>query len=277
MFNPKSTIYQTGWLDLVFANRNKSYGAYELRQHADERLLRSLIITLFFVGVIVGYSFLQKKAISDGGSIAKPEPLDTTIIVLKSLPQVSQPPAPAAQSPSNPSRSTQRNRSTVPVVVSTNVIDDLPTTSILNTSDAPQISDGFAIGGSGTPGGTDPAGGNTAGAGGTENTTVYTTGSIELFPEFPGGMEAFSKFLRKNLRYPPQAQEAEVSGKVFVTFIVEKDGRLTDIKIARSIGHGCDEEAERVLRKSPQWKPGIQNGTPVRVLFTLPLSFTLRN
>ncbi len=273
MFNPKSTIYQTGWLDLVFANRNKSYGAYELRQHADERLLRSLFITLFFVGVIVGYSFLQKKGITDKDETVVSCPFDTTTLILAPILQTKQPSAPAAQSPSIPSASTPRIRSSVPVVVSTTVIDDLPTPNITGTIDAPQSTNGPVTGG--TPGGTDPAGGNIAGTGGPENTTVYTTGSVEHFPEFPGGMEAFSKFLRKNLRYPHQAQEAEVGGKVFVSFIVEKDGQLTDIKIVRGIGHGCDEEAERVLSKSPQWKPGLQNSTPVRVLFTLPLSFVL--
>jgi protein TonB len=275
MFNPKSTIYQTGWLDLVFANRNKSYGAYELRLHADERLIRSLFITLFFVGVIVGYSFLPNKIITDGASITKPDLLDTTIIVLKPLPKASQPSAPAAPSTSTPSPSIQRNRSSVPVVVSTPVTDDLPTQSISQPVDGPQLTDGPATGGGGTPGGTDPAGGNTAGTGGPENTAVYTTGTVEHFPEFPGGMEAFSKFLRKNLRYPHQAQEAEVGGKVFVSFVVEKDGRLTDIKIVKGIGFGCDEEAARVLAKSPAWKPGIQNSKPVRVLFNIPLVFQM--
>ena len=83
------------------------------------------------------------------------------------------------------------------------------------------------------------------------------------------------KFLRKNLRYPERAAEAGVGGKVLVSFVVEKDGRLTDIRIVRGIGFGCDEEAARVLKKSPAWEPGIQNNRQVRVLYTIPLHFQL--
>jgi protein TonB len=276
MFNPKSTIYQTGWLDLVFANRNKSYGAYELRQHADERLLRSLLITLFFVGVIVAYTFVPKSVVTDGGLTHIPEPLDTTIVILRPVaPPQSQPSAPAARSSNSSSPRVESPPSTVPVVVSTPVTDDLSAPHISTPSDAPQIADGQATGGPGIQGGTDPIGGLSPGTGSTENTTIYAPGSVERFPEFPGGMEAFGKFLRKNLRYPSQAQEAEVGGRVFVSFVVEKDGRLTDIKIVKGIGFGCDEEAARVLGKSPAWKPGIQNSKAVRVLFTIPLIFQL--
>lgn len=85
----------------------------------------------------------------------------------------------------------------------------------------------------------------------------------------------FGNFLRKHLRYPERARDAGIAGKVFVSFVVEKDGRLTDIKVLRGIGYGCDEEAARVLKKSPSWKPGIQNDRTVRVLYTIPLHFQM--
>lgn len=96
---------------------------------------------------------------------------------------------------------------------------------------------------------------------------------IEKYPEFPGGMNAFAKFLQKNLHYPPSALENQISGRVTVSFIVEKDGQLTNIRILKGIGFGCDEEAVRVLKKSPPWTPGIQNKQKVRVQYIVPIVF----
>jgi protein TonB len=105
------------------------------------------------------------------------------------------------------------------------------------------------------------------------NSKIFT--AVEQAPSFPGGIEEFYKFLQTNIRYPAKAFENNVQGKVFLTFVVEKDGSLTDIKVVRGIGSGCDEEARRVFTISPKWKPGIQNGRPVRVQYTMPISFSL--
>jgi protein TonB len=99
--------------------------------------------------------------------------------------------------------------------------------------------------------------------------------SVEQVPEFAGGLEKFGQYLSKNIRYPAVARENNTQGRVICTFVVEKDGSLTDIKVVRGIGSGCDEEAVRVLKNSPKWKPGIQNGRPVRVQYSVPISFTL--
>jgi protein TonB len=99
--------------------------------------------------------------------------------------------------------------------------------------------------------------------------------SVEAEPTFPGGIEMFYKFLQYNIRYPAKAFENKIQGKVFVSFVVEKDGSLTDIKVLRGIGGGCDEEAVRVMNTSPKWRPGIQNGRPVRVQYTMPIGFNL--
>ena len=99
--------------------------------------------------------------------------------------------------------------------------------------------------------------------------------SVEQVPEFPGGMHAFGSFLAQNIKYPEFMRKNEIQGKVITSFIVEKDGSLTDIKILRAIGNGADEEAVRVLKLSPKWNPGIQNGKPVRVSYTVPITFAL--
>jgi len=99
--------------------------------------------------------------------------------------------------------------------------------------------------------------------------------SVETEPEFPGGMRAFYEFLAKTIRYPADARKDKIQGKVFVQFIIEKDGSVSDVKAVRGPGHGLGEEAARAITLSPKWHPGIQNGKEVRVEYTVPVNFTL--
>jgi TonB family protein len=106
---------------------------------------------------------------------------------------------------------------------------------------------------------------------------VYDFVSIEKQPEFPGGIAKFYKYLGGSIKYPKMAQENNVQGKVFLSFIVEKDGTLSDVQITRGLGSGTDEEAIRVLKESPKWNPGISNGQPVRVKYNINVNFTLND
>ena len=103
---------------------------------------------------------------------------------------------------------------------------------------------------------------------------VFT--EVEHAPDFPGGVNKFYQFLQQNIKYPTEARNKKIEGKVFVTFIVEKDGSLSGIKIIRDPGAGCGNEALRVMKLSPKWNAGVQNGHKVRVQYTLPISFTLK-
>lgn len=98
---------------------------------------------------------------------------------------------------------------------------------------------------------------------------------VEKMPSYVGGLEEFYKFVGKNLKYPAQARRMGIEGKVFVHFIVDKDGSLSDIKVVKGIGAGCDEEVERIIHKSPKWNPGKQRGNPVRVRMMMPITFRL--
>jgi periplasmic protein TonB len=109
-----------------------------------------------------------------------------------------------------------------------------------------------------------------------ENTNTPPPTVVAEMPEFPGGDEGRIKFFFDNIKYPDIAKQIGVQGKVFFTFIVEKDGSISNIKLLRGIGAGCDEEAERVLALMPKWKPGRQNGREVRVQFNMPIAFVLR-
>lgn len=99
---------------------------------------------------------------------------------------------------------------------------------------------------------------------------------VESMPEFPGGEAALYKFLGENIKYPQMAKESGIQGRVFVTFVVERNGKVTDVRVLRGIGGGCDEEAIRVVGNMPAWTPGKQRGKSVRVQYNLPVKFTLQ-
>jgi protein TonB len=99
---------------------------------------------------------------------------------------------------------------------------------------------------------------------------------VEQMPEFPGGEEKLFEYLGKNIKYPSMARENGITGTVYVTFVVEGNGEISDVKKLRGIGGGCDEEAMRVVKAMPSWKAGKQNGKSVRVQYNLPIKFTLR-
>jgi protein TonB len=108
----------------------------------------------------------------------------------------------------------------------------------------------------------------------TSNDKVFE--KVEDMPEFPGGEQAMMKFVSENVQYPEEAKEKEISGRVLVGFIVEKDGSVNEVKIVRGIGGGCDEEAVRVVKAMPKWKPGKEKGKPVRVSYIMPIFFKLQ-
>lgn len=98
---------------------------------------------------------------------------------------------------------------------------------------------------------------------------------VENMPEFPGGDLGLMNYIRKNVKYPPIAKEYNITGKVYVSFIVDKTGSVTNVKIVRGVDKNLDAEALRVVKSLPKYKPGKQRGKPVRVMFTIPINFTL--
>lgn len=99
---------------------------------------------------------------------------------------------------------------------------------------------------------------------------------VETMPSFVGGDAAFYQFVSKNLKYPAQARRLGIEGKVFVHFVVDTDGSLSNVRVVRGIGAGCDVEVERIIGLSPKWNPGKQRGNPVRVRMILPIYFKLQ-
>ena len=106
-----------------------------------------------------------------------------------------------------------------------------------------------------------------------ENDSIYQI--VDEMPQYPGGEAAMMKFVSENVKYPQEAKDKDIAGRVFVSFVVEKDGSVSTVKVMRGIGGGCDEEAVRVVSSMPKWKPGIKDGKPVRVSYMMPLNFKL--
>ncbi|MEO6851079.1 MAG: energy transducer TonB [Mucilaginibacter sp.] len=109
----------------------------------------------------------------------------------------------------------------------------------------------------------------------TDGKKIYI--AVEKDPGFRGGLQNFYQYLIQNITYPPNAAKNRIQGKVFLTFVIEKDGSLSDVKVVRGVSTDIDAEAIRVVANSPKWIPGLQNGHPVRVQYTMPINFTLPN
>lgn len=273
-----SNLYGNEWLNVVFSNRNKNYGAYVLRSQSASILLKSLAIAApLFVCLFVGPSIYRKifptpipvREVNVEITFKEPihemkkeEPKKEEI--KKALPKA----APIQQK-------LKSLVFTAPVVVNKDVADP-PTTEEINTTVISSVKqDGAVSEGNVTPA-TSLVGGNGSDAEGTGN-EIYSVAGVESYPEFPGGMAAWAKFIQKNLRYPSSAQDNEIQGKVYINFVVEKDGSITDVTVVKGIGYGCDEEAVRVLKKSPRWKAGLQNNQAVRVRYSMPIGYVLGN
>lgn len=107
-----------------------------------------------------------------------------------------------------------------------------------------------------------------------KNNMVYDV--VEVMPQYPGGQIAMLKYLMENIKYPKQIMEEGIQGRVTVSFIVEKDGRVSNVRLLRSVQSSLDKEAIRVVKSMPKWTPGKHNGKPVRVRFNLPVMFKLK-
>ena len=106
-----------------------------------------------------------------------------------------------------------------------------------------------------------------------QNGDIFTV--VDKMPSYPGGEDARIKYFIENIKYPQEARNKGITGTVFVTYVVEKDGSITNVKILRGIGSGCDEESVRVVSSMPKWDPGILKGKPVRTQFNIPIKFSL--
>ena len=274
MINISSDIYKSSWTDLVFKNRNKAYGAYQLRAESASITFRALLIVApAFILLFAGPALYRKL---------HPEILERVVTLPETVPVVIdavRPPMeaePPKAEPVTEKRKTVKMPSVIKVVAQPAKDEKPPLLDDLKDAVIGQIAQaGLSTGDPATPVTASGTGGGAAVTDAPDN-TVYDGSVIEKFPEFEGGMAAWSKFIQRNLRYPAQAQEDGTQGKVFVSFVVEKDGSLSHVRVIKSIGEECDKEALRVVKGSKNWNPALMRGKKVKMRFVLPIKFKLQ-
>ncbi len=246
--------------EIVFNNRNKEYGAYALRASYKKRMIIAMFISLtaFLLAVsfplIAGY--LNKTNTIDLDKTVDIELYNKTI-----KPDVVIPPPPPPPPIDNKEKFKPNGEITV---VEENTTDELPDPDKVVNKPIPTIEEtiGEII--------EKPK----------EKEIIDDISkvpiSVEEMPNYQGGDDGWRKIIINNIQYPIMAKESNISGTVYLKFIVEPDGSITNITLLRGIGGGCDEEAIRVVKMLKNWIPGKQNGNPVRVWLTLPIKFTLQ-
>lgn len=270
MFGSKIDLFKTEWLDVVFASKNKNYGAYVLRKSNSSNTSKSLIIGV--IGFVILFFGPKIYSLITGLVPEAPELKQTEVVVLP--PPALDPKTPPPPPVQPPPPKTDQVKFQPPVVKpDIEVVENPPKMEELKKADpGPKTMEGdpnadIVINA--------PVGEGPKQAAVVEDTKLYDYVSIEKIPEYPGGIDKFRDYLRDNIKYPPMANEAGIQGTVYVNFTVEKDGSLTDVRVERKVGSGLDEEAMRVIRASKKWIPGIQNGRAVRVKYNVPVSFKL--
>ena len=280
----KIDLYDPKWVDMVFAGKNKEYGAYQLRKGTSGRNIKALLILVIaaaLVGGFLAWKVIEQKqaeeqqAYMEAMELAKlqeqakkekkkPEPIKPKVEQKKEIPVA---------------RETQKF--TAPVIKKDELVKEENQVKQMD-----QLDDKVAVG--------------TENKEGVKDRTVEAVRNdiavappppppapnpevankvfdvVEEMPSFPGGQGALMAFLSSNIKYPVVAQENGVQGRVIVGFVVEKDGSISDVKVMRSVDPSLDREAQRVVKAMPKWKPGKQNGSAVRVKYTVPVVFRLQ-
>ncbi|QEE49300.1 energy transducer TonB [Flavobacterium alkalisoli] len=275
----KLNIFKQEWIDMVFEGRNKKYGAYQLRSENPKTTVKAVIIGIVLFSLAVASPLISKWFGDKLGTAKKEESIDKVIEV------VDLPPPPAEELPPPPPpppvEEVQAPKSVVeevkfkPLEVKKKeeVVEEPPKTEQFKEADpssrnAEKSPTGDIVIGA-------PAGDLDKGVE-PEDNAVYNTAGLQVQPEYPGGMDSFYNYVKNNFN-PPEV-DRDMTVKVFVQFVIEKDGSMTNIKVLRDPGYGMGKEAIRVLKSmKKKWQPGVQNGKNVRASFTLPITMNLKS
>lgn len=267
----KSSIYETKWTDLVFENKNKEYGAYQLRQENSKTTITALFMALLlFVGlgsVSMLISKIKTSNIVETPTIPEVPPVTVTQV---DLPIPVEPVAPEPIAPPQQSApATEAVQLSNPVVVQTSqATPDVIAPNIQNAPTSNNVSTG-----TGTVVNALPAGGDGSGVAPSTGTTnePVNPAILDKLPEFPGGINKFYTYVGNNFHRPELDSERTL--KVYVSFVIEKDGTMTDIMVKNDPGYGMGKEAIRVLKSlKTKWNPGILEGKAVRTAYNLPIT-----
>jgi protein TonB len=270
----KLSIYETKWTDLVFENKNKEYGAYQLRQESSKNSITALFTSLLIIAALGSASMLISKFTASPSITESIPPIDEVIrpVDLDQLvrPETEEAVAPPVQEQQAITQVTDASQLINPVVAPT----ELAVQNIApNTENVPVV-DNVSTG-TGTAVNPMPTSGNGNGTGtqttADPGTSIVSTAVLDKMPEFPGGMSKFYTYVGNNFNKPEL--DADRTMRVYVSFVIEKDGSMTDIIVKNDPGYGLGKEAIRVLKSlKTKWTPGILDGKAVRTAYNLPIT-----
>ncbi len=269
------------WSDLMFENRNKEYGAYVLRRQTTARNIKSIITVLILFAIVMVY-MVAKNAYDDYQAKHQAQTQVTELTALQEQKKEAKVERKEIVKQEKIEQVVEKVKSsikfTAPVIKKDDEVrpeDEMKSQDEIMNS---KVAVGFA-----NVIGNDESGEvlkakemiiNEPVKPKEEENKVFDV--VEQMPSFPGGMAALMAYLQKSIKYPPVAEENGIQGRVVCTFVVERDGSVTDVRVAKSVDPSLDKEAVRVVSAMPRWIPGKQNGQSVRVKYTLPVTFRLQ-
>lgn len=280
----KIDLYDPKWVEMVFAGKNKEYGAYQLRKGTSGRNIKALLILVIaaaLVGGFLAWKVIEQKQAEEQQAYMEAMELAKLQQQAKKEEKKKEPVKPKIEPKKEIPVARETQKFTAPVIKKDELVkeenqvkqmDKLDEKVAVGTENkegtksrlAEAVRSDIAVAAPPPPPAPKPEVSN----------KVFDV--VEEMPHFPGGPAALQAFLSSNTKYPVVAQENGVQGRVIVSFVVERDGTITDVRVVRSVDPSLDREASRVVRSMPRWSPGKQNGSTVRVKYTVPVVFRLQ-
>lgn len=280
----KIDLYDPKWVEMVFAGKNKEYGAYQLRKGTSGRNIKALLILVIaaaLVGGFLAWKVIEQKQAEEQQAYMEAMELAKLQQQAKKEEKKKEPVKPKIEPKKEIPVARETQKFTAPVIKKDELVkegnqvkqmDKLDEKVAVGTENkegtksrlAEAVRSDIAVAAPPPPPAPKPEVSN----------KVFDV--VEEMPHFPGGPAALQAFLSSNTKYPVVAQENGVQGRVIVSFVVERDGSITDVRVVRSVDPSLDREASRVVRSMPRWSPGKQNGSTVRVKYTVPVVFRLQ-
>ena len=280
----KIDLYDPKWVEMVFAGKNKEYGAYQLRKGTSGRNIKALLILVIaaaLVGGFLAWKVIEQKQAEEQQAYMEAMQLAELQQQAKKEEKKKEPVKPKIEPKKEIPVARETQKFTAPVIKKDELVKEenqvkqmdkldekvaVGTENKEGTKDrlAEAVRSDIAVTAPPPPPAPKPEVSN----------KVFDV--VEEMPHFPGGAAALQAFLSSNTKYPVVAQENGVQGRVIVSFVVERDGSITDVRVVRSVDPSLDREASRVVSSMPRWSPGKQNGSAVRVKYTVPVVFRLQ-
>ncbi len=280
----KIDLYDPKWVEMVFAGKNKEYGAYQLRKGTSGRNIKALLILVIaaaLVGGFLAWKVIEQKQAEEQQAYMEAMELAKLQQQAKKEEKKKEPVKPKVEMKKEIPVARETQKFTAPVIKKDELVkeenqvkqmDKLDDKVAVGTENKEGVKDrtveavrnDIAVAAPPPPPAPKPE----------VATKIFEV--VEEMPSFPGGNGALISYLASNIKYPVVAQENGVQGRVNVSFVVERDGSISDVRVARSVDPSLDREAQRVVKSMPRWKPGKQNGSAVRVKYTVPVVFRLQ-